>query len=91
MPSTKLQVLCHCTEAMPWYSQMVDRHHTSPTPQPGERYGSVGCGKTMSMDIFQSSLQDNAALRVQRLGCRKPERIIVFRTVDYDFQDSFLY
>ncbi|CAE7805585.1 Afg1l [Symbiodinium sp. CCMP2592] len=31
-----------------------------------QRYGSVGCGKTMSMDIFHSSLQDNAALRVQR-------------------------
>ncbi|OLQ05815.1 Lactation elevated protein 1 [Symbiodinium microadriaticum] len=29
-------------------------------------YGSVGCGKTMSMDIFHSSLQDSAALRVQR-------------------------
>ncbi|CAE7887615.1 Afg1l, partial [Symbiodinium microadriaticum] len=28
-------------------------------------YGSVGCGKTMSMDIFHSSLQDSAALRVQ--------------------------
>ena len=30
------------------------------------RYGSVGCGKTMSMDIFFSALKSHPSLRVQR-------------------------
>ena len=30
------------------------------------RYGSVGCGKTMSMDIFFSALKSHPTLRVQR-------------------------
>ena len=34
--------------------------------KPAQRYGSVGCGKTMSMDIFFSALNSHPSLRVQR-------------------------